>query len=649
MLMELEVLAMLRYRCKATTMRNMFCGFALIVTLVTVAHASELDLTPNQVFALDSPSVVVIHAIDAHGSYFAQGSGVVIAPSIVVSNCHVIEGAASAVVIYGKKHFPATLRYADKDRDLCAFTVTGLAAPPIRMGSTSLVKVGDSAYAIGAPEGLDLSLSGGLVSSLRHVPGGVVIQMTTPISPGSSGGGLFDSEGRLIGITSYYLKGGEQLNFALPIEWVNQLPQHPALAQAQTSPEPPSHTNATRDPLWRGTQAFLAGDFATALTLLDPLVRKGNPGAENVEGYMYLSGAGVHADLTRANILFEQAAAGGNADAQDNVGRMYEGGSGVPKDYSKAVYWFRQSAAQGDSDGENDLGRMYLGGTGVSQDYSQAFSLFHQAANAGNAAGEFNLGLIYHDGLGVTQNSTEAFTWFRKSAAQGFASAEYNLGLLYEFGDGVTQSYPKAVAWYTRAVNQNEDSAEAELGGLYFLGHGVSQDYERAAELFSEAVKQDNAQGEFDLGLMYDNGTGEPQDYEKAADLYRRAAQQGYAGAENNLGLMYDHGHGVAQDYNQAVIWFLKAAAQNDSDAIFNLGLCYAQGTGTPQDSVVAYALFNLAGSMPGSQQAQAAQNRDQAAETMTGDQVELGQELTRRMQSDGVLNVLRTYYKPGG
>jgi hypothetical protein len=82
------------------------------------------------------------------------------------------------------------------------------------------VSVGDRVYAIGAPKGLELTLTEGLVSSIRETTDGRVIQTSAPISPGSSGGGLFDTHGNLIGITVGGFRGGQNLNFALPGELV---------------------------------------------------------------------------------------------------------------------------------------------------------------------------------------------------------------------------------------------------------------------------------------------------------------------------------------------------------------------------------------------------------------------------------------------
>jgi tetratricopeptide (TPR) repeat protein len=85
------------------------------------------------------------------------------------------------------------------------------------------LEVGEKVYAIGAPQGLELTLSEGLISGLREYGSARLIQTTAAISPGSSGGGLFDTQARLVGITTFVVKNGQNLNFALPGEWVSAL------------------------------------------------------------------------------------------------------------------------------------------------------------------------------------------------------------------------------------------------------------------------------------------------------------------------------------------------------------------------------------------------------------------------------------------
>ncbi len=106
-----------------------------------------------------------------------------------------------------------------------------LQATPITLGTAKKLTVGQRVYAIGAPKGLELTLSEGLVSSLHPYEGSLYIQTSAAISPGSSGGGLFDDQGRLIGITTFYLAEGQGLNFALPVDWISELPK-----RAQTAP-----------------------------------------------------------------------------------------------------------------------------------------------------------------------------------------------------------------------------------------------------------------------------------------------------------------------------------------------------------------------------------------------------------------------------
>jgi len=199
------------------------------------ARAADGDMTASEVFQVASRSVVVVETYNAHGQAVSLGSGVVIAPGVVVTNCHVFKGATVAQVSYQQQRAKGTLRDADEERDLCTVTVDSLDVPPAQLGSGSTAKVGDRVYAIGAPAGLELTLSDGLVSSLRQLYGGNILQVTAPISRGSSGGGLFDTHARLIGITTMYVDNSQQLNFAMPVEWIGELPQRQAASRASAA------------------------------------------------------------------------------------------------------------------------------------------------------------------------------------------------------------------------------------------------------------------------------------------------------------------------------------------------------------------------------------------------------------------------------
>lgn len=210
----------------------------LVAAVFSANHLSAKELTPSEIFDRASPSVVVVNGLDSNGVAISQGSGVVVDFQKVISNCHVLKSAKKAEAIYRGARFPAALVDADTDRDLCSLSVPSLMAPPVKLGQSRRLRVGDRVLAIGAPRGFDLTLTDGIVSSFRKVTGGELLQVTTPISPGSSGGGLFDTQGNLVGITTLYWEDSPQINFALPVEWIAQLPAASAASiatQAQTS------------------------------------------------------------------------------------------------------------------------------------------------------------------------------------------------------------------------------------------------------------------------------------------------------------------------------------------------------------------------------------------------------------------------------
>ncbi|NTW52804.1 MAG: tetratricopeptide repeat protein [Chlorobiaceae bacterium] len=192
---------------------------------MSISGGQVFAKTPIEVFKQASKSVVVIKTYDDKGKLLSSGSGIVLdREGDVVTNYHVIERAATLVVVYDSKEYKAFPKFVDRIRDVCSVKVPGLGAPPVLLAKTSQVEIGSTVYAIGSPMAAGLTFSDGIVSSLRETSGGHYIQFTAPISPGSSGGGLFDQEAQLIGIPTYFIAQGQLLNFALPVEWIVDLP-----------------------------------------------------------------------------------------------------------------------------------------------------------------------------------------------------------------------------------------------------------------------------------------------------------------------------------------------------------------------------------------------------------------------------------------
>lgn len=195
---------------------------AVVLALSLGAHAAP---SATEVFAKASPSIVVIIALDDQKRPIGSGSGVVVERGKVVTNWHVVERASSVSVRRKETNYTASILQDRRDRDLALLSVQGLDAPPVSVSPVRTLAVGQTVYAVGAPAGLELTLTHGLVSALREVDDGKLIQTSAPISPGSSGGGLFNEQGQLVGVTTLKRTGAamEGLGFAVPADWVVQL------------------------------------------------------------------------------------------------------------------------------------------------------------------------------------------------------------------------------------------------------------------------------------------------------------------------------------------------------------------------------------------------------------------------------------------
>jgi tetratricopeptide (TPR) repeat protein len=230
----------------------------------SVEKSKEMPPTPSpqELYKRLSPSVFIVESLDAGGSVVVTGSAVAFGSGEVVTNRHVIEEGVSWRLRRGSRTWSLSITHLDPDHDLCQLKAEALAARSVSVRSSATLAVGERVFAIGAPEGLELTLSEGLISGLREYENARLIQTSAAISPGSSGGGLFDSQGRLVGITTFFLKEGQNLNFALPGDWVLAL-EHQGGASNQ---EGKSGTSAFQAMLLMqlGFKAVEAGDYDRA-------------------------------------------------------------------------------------------------------------------------------------------------------------------------------------------------------------------------------------------------------------------------------------------------------------------------------------------------------------------------------------------------
>lgn len=173
------------------------------------------ELKPQEVFEKASGAVYVVKAEKALGSAVAIGE------RELLTNCHVVENAATVMLEREGVRFPATVSSANVNADRCVLRLSANAEPLpkwVRVRPYADVKVGERVFSIGAPRGLELTLADGIISSKRMKDGERLVQTSAPISRGSSGGGLFDAQGNLVGITTFMIKDAQNVNFAIAAE-----------------------------------------------------------------------------------------------------------------------------------------------------------------------------------------------------------------------------------------------------------------------------------------------------------------------------------------------------------------------------------------------------------------------------------------------
>jgi S1-C subfamily serine protease len=167
-----------------------------------------------------APAVVTVVGYNAAGKVIRLGSGVFINPEgHLVTNLHVIHGVARAEVkLSHGEVYPLTAMVAtDEKADLVKLAVNlPKGVPHYLTVSDARPEVGEHVVALGSPLGLEMTVSEGLVSAIRTVKDrGEFLQISAPISPGSSGGPVVNMQGQVIGITTFQVKG-QQINFAVP-------------------------------------------------------------------------------------------------------------------------------------------------------------------------------------------------------------------------------------------------------------------------------------------------------------------------------------------------------------------------------------------------------------------------------------------------
>ncbi len=193
----------------------------LVICIILFAHTANAQSAAESVYENVKDSIGTIFSINEENKKdSALGSGVAIAKDLVATNCHVALAGNFMFVDINGETLLGKLFYYNQKKDLCLLQINGMPLKPVIIRPSSSVKIGEDVFAIGNPEGQMKTISKGIISNKTKEDGIELLQTDASISHGSSGGGLFDVEGRLIGITTKTLKEGENIAFAIPTELI---------------------------------------------------------------------------------------------------------------------------------------------------------------------------------------------------------------------------------------------------------------------------------------------------------------------------------------------------------------------------------------------------------------------------------------------
>ena len=461
----------------------------LMMLCLTWTICSGEEGLPSMIKKLE-PSIVVLLAYNREGKPMGQGSGFFLTQEgDVITNYHVLKGASRAEVkTTGGVYLVNKIVAEDEEGDLIRVSTNvpqNLVRPlPIH---ASFPEVGERIIVMGTPLGLEKTVSDGIVSAVREIPEfGKIIQVTAAISPGSSGSPVINMEGEVVGVVSFFLMPGQNLNFAIPGDRIAKLTRGDGktLSEREEGEEEVSLASAQRFySIGRGF--LLAEDYEKALLFFVEAVKQNPKFAEAFFQIGYCLGK-----LGRYSVAIEPYLQAirlkpDDFDTYNNLCVAY----GMVRRYDEAMNACLETIR-------------------IKKDLSEAYN---------------NLGWVYHK-IGRYPEAIESC----KHAIRlnpDLAMAHYNLGNNYL----ALKKFEEAIESYKQAIRIRFDYAEGHMN----LGAAYHQRgrYEEAIDSYKQAVqiKPDLAEGHLNLGMTYlrigDRGSALGE-YKILRDLDRESANR---------------------------------------------------------------------------------------------------------------------------
>ena len=204
--------------------RYLFTIFVMLIIcfIGSCTRAKDVQKHAERVLA----ATVTLEMSNTQGQPISYGSGFFVSPTHIVTNFHVVvrTDSGTAKLVAKTNTYPIQGVVAtDPENDLAILQVTIPGINPLPLGDSEKVRIGERVYVAGNPKGLEGTFSEGIISRISNQETNKRLQMTAPISSGSSGGPVLNSKGDVIGVAFMTLEGGQNLNFAIPAKYVKAL------------------------------------------------------------------------------------------------------------------------------------------------------------------------------------------------------------------------------------------------------------------------------------------------------------------------------------------------------------------------------------------------------------------------------------------
>ena len=244
--------------------------FAIVVLLLfcVINTASAQTVLPAEDIAEKAlAATMYLEMKDINGKVLGFGSGFFVKPNLIATNYHVIEGAARGTAKLVGKYTTYNIEgvtATDKTNDLALLKVTAYGIKPLPLGDSDTIRIGATVYVAGNPKGLEGTFSDGIISSRRDKDTKERLQMTAPISPGSSGGPVLNRKGEVIGVSfaGHPALDAQNLNFAIPSKYLKKLLEQSKLAKPLSQEK--QSVSADTYFLW-GNAKYKLGNYVGAI------------------------------------------------------------------------------------------------------------------------------------------------------------------------------------------------------------------------------------------------------------------------------------------------------------------------------------------------------------------------------------------------